>query len=308
MSGCKGVAMNFRQLEIFRAVMVAGSASRAADLLQVTQPAISRAISDLEESLAFPLFDRLRGRLVPTLEGRLFFRDVSASFIGLDHLRSSAARIRAFGSGEIRIASLPALGSTLVPDAIRAFRDEHPHIAITLEILGSAAVRNLVADGRFDIGLVTDEIDLPGVNHKPFANFRAVCAIPPGHALATKPVIRPADLQGVPFIALAPADRVRSRFKAALDAEGVTPDIVVETPYSHTVCALALVGVGVGLVNPYSVDGYVERGLILRPFEPAMIFSTYMLFRPDAQKSRLVQRFANTLNMARDRRRPLWPE
>src|SRR3954469_4187254 len=97
--------MNFRQLEIFRAVMISGSASRAAELLGITQPAVSRAVSDLEESLGFGLYDRVRGRLVPTPEGQLFFRDVSNSFVGLDRLRASAAQIRDFGSGSLRIAS-----------------------------------------------------------------------------------------------------------------------------------------------------------------------------------------------------------
>src|SRR5262245_11623924 len=114
----RGAQVNFRQLETFRAVMVSGSASRASELLGITQPAVSRSIAELEESLGFPLFDRVRGRLVPTPEGQLFFKDVAASFAGLDRLRASAARIRDFGSGILRVASLAALGSTLVPRAI----------------------------------------------------------------------------------------------------------------------------------------------------------------------------------------------
>ncbi len=295
--------MNFRQLEIFRAVMVSGSASRAAELLQITQPAVSRAIGDLEQALAFPLFNRLRGRLVPTPEGQLFFRDVTASFVGLDRLRSAAARIRDFGSGAIRVASLAALGSTLVPDAIRLFREQNPKIAVTLQILSSATVRNLVADGQFDLGLAADEVDLTGVDHTLFSRFRALCAIPPGHPLADKPVIRPPDLHRIPFIALAPEDATRLRLEAVLDKEGIQPEIVVETPYSHTVCALALSGVGVGLVSPSAADGYAERGLVLRPFQPTLHFTSYLLFRPDAQKARLVKQFVHALTAARDARR-----
>ena len=283
--------------------MVSGSASRAADLLQITQPAVSRAIGDLEQALAFPLFSRLRGRLVPTPEGQLFFRDVTASFVGLDRLRSSAARIRDFGSGALRIASLAALGSTLVPDAIRAFREQNGKTAITLQILGSAAVRNLVADGQFDIGLAANEVDLTGVDHQLFGAFRALIAIPPGHELAGRRVIRPADLDRLRFIALAPEDRTRIALDAVLLDAGATPEIVVETPYSHTACALALAGIGVALVNPAATDGYRERGLVLLPFEPRLTFTSYLLFPPDAQKSRLVRQFAHTLAEARDRRR-----
>lgn len=291
--------MNFRQLEIFRAVMVSGSASRAADLLQITQPAVSRAIGDLEDNLGFLLFDRVRGRLVPTPEGQLFFRDVNTSFIGLDTLRASAARIRDFGSGSIRIASLAALGSTLVPRAIRTFRDSHPQIAITLQIHSSSMVRDLVANQQFDIGLAADEVDLSGLDNRPFANSKALCAIPPGHPLAAKAVIRPADLHGQPFVALAPEDRARARLAQALEAAGAHPEIVVETPASATVCALVLEGVGIGLVNPMAALGFAERGLIFRPFEPEVYFTTHLLFRPDAQKAQMVNRFVAELMAAR---------
>lgn len=293
--------MHFRQLEIFRAVMISGSASRAAELLRVTQPAVSRAIVELEESLGFALFDRVKGRLVPTPEGQMFFRDVNTSFVGLDRLRASAARIRDFGSGSLRIASMAAFGSTLVPKAVHAFRRKHPQIAITLQVLSSSAVRDLVANQQFDIGIAADEVDLSGVDHRVFSSFAAVLAIPPGHPLADRQVVEPADLHGVPFIALAPEDRARHRITEILDAAGVRPEIVVETPSAGTICALALEGVGVGLVNPAATDGFAERGLIFRPFKPDVQFKSHLLFRPDAQKAQLVKGFVAELLNFRNR-------
>ena len=287
--------VNIRQLEIFRAVMISGSASRAAELLDITQPAISRAIADLESSIAINLFDRVKGRLVPTPEGQMFFRDVSESFVGLDRLRASAARIRDFGSGSLRVASLSALGSTLVPRAIQKFREKNSRIAVTLQILPSSTVRDLVANQQFDLGLAADEVDLAGVDHRPFASFRARCAIPPGHPLSSKRVITPKDLHEQPFVALAPEDRARRRMEEAFEAAGVSPQIIVETPSSSTVCALALNGVGLGLVNPAAADGFPERGLILRPFEPAIHFKSLLLFRPDAQRAILVKAFTAAL-------------
>jgi len=291
--------MNFRQLEIFRAVMISGSASRAAELLGITQPAVSRAVSDLEESLGFGLYDRVRGRLVPTPEGQLFFRDVSNSFVGLDRLRASAAQIRDFGSGSLRIASHAALGAALVPRAIASFRLKHPKIAITLQTPSSSAVRDLVVHQQFDIGLAADEVDLSGVDSRIFGNFRALCALPPGHELASKAVIGPMDLHGIKFIALAPEDRARGRMSQILEEAGSRPEIVVETPSSSTVCALVLEGAGVGLINPCSAHGFAERGVIFRPFEPEVLFKSYLLFRPDAQRARHVNEFVGELIKAR---------
>lgn len=297
--------MNFRQIEAFRAVIITGTASRAAELMGVTQPAVSRLIGELEATVGFPLFDRVKGRLVPTPEADIFYRDVETSFRGLDRLRSSAARIRDFGSGHIRVASLAATGSTIVPRAVRRFREVFPSAIVTLSIMSSASVRNHIVDGEFDLGLAADEVDLSGVEHQVFGSFPALCAIPPGHPLAAKRLIRPEDLHGVDYVALSPEDRARLQLdQLCLDA-GAKPNLVIETPFAITACALALEGVGVGIVNPLAVDGFAERGLILRPFEPAVYFKSYLLFRPDMQKARLVRAFVSALMEVRNIRHPV---
>lgn len=294
--------MNFRQIEAFRAVMSAGSASRAADLLQVTQPAISRSIAELEKDMGFQLFDRVRGRLVPTAEAHLFFRDVESTFQGLGRLRMSAARIRDFGTGDIRIASLAAMGSTLVPHALRLFRERHPSIAVTLQVAGSSTVRELVMSSRFDVGLAADEIDVAGLEHQLFATPKAVCAMPIGHRLCERKVVTPADLHEEQFIALSPEDTVRRRLEKIFETSNVRPRVVAETPNSSTVCALAMEGLGVGLVNPYATDGFGPSRLVFRPFSAAVHFRTLLIFRPDLPKSRIVRDLASCLLEARNAR------
>lgn len=293
--------MNFRHLEAFHTVMIAGSTVRAAELLQVTQPAVSRSIADLEASIGFALFDRVRGRLVPTPEGQMFFREVTASYKGLDRLRSAAASIRDYGSGALRIGSLSAMGSTLVARAIQRYRLDNPKIKITLQVTSSAAIRNMVADGNLDIGLAADEIDKSGVDAQLFISIPGVIALAADHPLTAKSVLTPADIAAFPFISLAPEDRARYRLDAVMAAAGESLNIVVETPSSNTICALALSGDAIGLVNPISTEGFSERGLVLRPFVPDVPFRALILFRPDAQKARLVRAFTTTLYEMRNR-------
>ncbi|ASP73800.1 LysR family transcriptional regulator [Sinorhizobium meliloti] len=292
--------MNFRQIEAFRAVIISGTVSRAAELMGVTQPNVSRLVGELEEAIGFALFDRVKGRLIPTPEGQAFYRDVDASFKGLDLLRSSAARIRDFGSGQIRVASLAAAGSTIVPRAVKRFRQSFPSAIVTLSIMTSASVRNHVVDGEYDLGLAADEVDLSGVEHQVFGSFPALCAIPAGHRLASKKVIRPEDFDGVDYVALSPEDRARLQFDRFCEQAGAKPNLVIETPFAITACALALEGVGIGIVNPLAIDGFAERGLIFRPFEPAVYFKSYLLFRPDMQKARLVRAFVSSLLAVRN--------
>ncbi|MDP3319640.1 MAG: LysR substrate-binding domain-containing protein, partial [Bosea sp. (in: a-proteobacteria)] len=257
--------MNSRQIETFVAVMKAGTISRAAELLGVTQPGVSRTIADLETSVGFLLFDRVRNRIVPTPEGRLLYEEVQAAFRGMDKIRSAAARIRDHGAGQIRVASLSALGASLVPRAVRRFRDRRPDTAVTLMVLPSRDVRNGVAAGEFDLGLAADEVDVSGLLHQPFVAPRALFAIPAGHPLAERAVITPHDLAGLDFVAYVPEDRARQRLDLAIaEAGALPPRIVVETIYAATVFALISEGVGVGLVSPYAIAGFDQSRIVLR--------------------------------------------
>lgn len=292
--------MNFKHIEAFRAVMVTGTASRAAEVLKVTQPAISRAIADLERATELQLFNRVRSRLVPTPEAQMFFRDVEEAFVGLDRLRSSAARIKDVGAGQLRIASLSSLGSSLVPKAIAAFSRRNANVSISLHVQTSSVVRNLVAAGQFDIGLAADEIDTSGVVHQVFATPLLMCAIPRGHKLSAKDIIRPLDLHGERFIAYSAEDTVQKTLDAALKAVKSSPRIVVETLFSVTVQSLVAEGVGIGLINPYTMNGVYDKRIVIRPFEPKLYARTLLLFPPDRQRSRLISDFVKSLMHCRD--------
>jgi DNA-binding transcriptional LysR family regulator len=290
--------MNLRQVEVFRVVMTNGTTARAAEVLHVSQPAVSKMIQELERSLGFDLFRRVKGRLHPTPEGQLFFREVEHAFLGLAHLRGAAARIRDFGSGELKIASLSALSTNVLPRALNTFMTRNPNVAVTFQARMSSTVRDLVASGQFDLGVVADEIDRTGVVVSDFAQFRVAVAIPDGHPLHAHETLRPQDLADYPFIALAPEDTTRSEAEAAFNAVGVKVRTVMETPYSTTICAMVAAGIGIGLVDPLTAEPYVGRGLTLKVFEPVLHFRTLLITPPNRMASRHLEEFIQDLRAA----------
>lgn len=292
--------MNLRDIDVFDAIMNSGGAGGAAALLHTSQPAVSRSLAKLETELGFRLFDRIRGRLVPTREGQLFHAEVKANHVGLDRLKLRAAQIREVGAGAIRVASLSALGHGLVPRAIAAFSRKHPQVRISYQVRTSNVVRDLVASGSFDIGLAADEIDTRGVLHSVFTTPRAVCVMPKDHRLAQRPLITPADLHGEAFIALAPEDTVRLAMNKVFEDHATQPRIVVETPYAMTIAILASQSVGLGLVNPFVIADRMITGIAVRPFEPAIHFRALILRPPDGVNSALVSDFTAELHAARN--------
>jgi DNA-binding transcriptional LysR family regulator len=293
--------MQHRQIEAFAAVMTSGGASRAAELLGVTQPAISRCIAELERELGFALFDRIRGRMVPTFEGRMFFREVDSHFLAMAKLEAAAARIREVGAGELKIASLHSLGGRLVPKVLAMFQRAFPKINVTLQVQSSSQVRDLVASGQFDLGLCSEEVDLNGVEHQHFADYRMVAVLPRDHPLAVRAAIRPEDLHDQPFLKLDFDERLSRDLHAAFAAVHAKPRAVVDAEYSATICALASEGAGIGLVNPAAIAGLDRSGLRVLRFEPALHFRKHLVFPPGRARPQLVRDFLGVLAEVRNR-------
>lgn len=292
--------MNLHDVDVFNAIMITRGAGAAATLLDTSQPAISRSLAKLEAELGFKLFDRIRGRLVPTREGELFHAEVKANLVGLDRLKLRAAQIKEVGTGTIRVASLSALGHGLVPRAIVAFSRKHPQVRISYQVRTSNVVRDLVASGSFDIGLAADEVDTSGVLHSVFNTPRAVCVMPKNHRLAEKAVITPTDLANEAFLALSPEDTVRVAMDKIFAAHGMRPRILIETPYGLTIAILAAKGMGIGLVNPSVIADRMIAGIIAIPFEPAVHFRALILRPPDGINSALITDFTAELYAARN--------
>ncbi|MER9387677.1 LysR family transcriptional regulator [Mesorhizobium sp. M0435] len=292
--------MNLRDIDVFDAIMITRGAGAAAALLDTSQPAISRSLAKLEAELGFRLFDRIRGRLVPTREGELFHAEVKANLVGLDRLKLRAAQIKEVGTGTIRVACLSALGHGLVPRAIVAFSRRHPQVRISYQVRTSNIVRDLVASGSFDIGLAADEVDTSGVLHSIFTTPRAVCVMPKNHRLVRKQIITPADLADEAFLALSPEDTARLAMDKILAAHGVRPRILIETPYGLTIAILAAKGMGIGLVNPSVIADGMIGGILARPFEPAVNFRALLLRPPDGINSTLITDFIAELYDARN--------
>jgi len=283
--------MNIRQIEVFHAVMTNNTASRAAEVLRISQPAVSKAIQELERDIGFALFRRERGRMFPTAEATIFFKEVESSFSGLTRLKSAAARIRDFGSGEIKVASLSALSTNVIPRALRGFQARHPNVAIAFQAQLSSTVKDLVASGQVDVGLAADEIETEGVDVRPFARYRAAIAVPEGHRLENAGELTPEDLDGEAFIALSPEDTTRRAAEAIFRDRSTKLKVVLETPYSTTICAMVQAGLGIGLVNPMTAEPYVGRGLTIIPFKPTIYFRTLLVLPPNRYPSRIVADF-----------------
>jgi DNA-binding transcriptional LysR family regulator len=271
-----------RGLQAFRHTVLTGSVTGAAAVLGRTQPAVSRLLKDLEADIGFALFERVKGRMVPTPEGRLFFEELRRAFAGFERVAAVAAEIRQGRRGTLRIAAMPAAAASFLPRVVRRFTGANPGTAVALQVLPSTDVARLVQTQDCDLGVVEGTLSPPALATE--RRYAIPCAVvmPAGHPLAKRRRLGLRDLAGEDFVALSPGgSSIGAQLEALLAREGVECRTRAETHLTHIVSALVLEGVGVGVVDRLATEAHVARGGVARPLA-AEVALEVRLVRPAA--------------------------
>jgi DNA-binding transcriptional LysR family regulator len=292
--------MNLKHIEAFRAVMLAGSMTAAAKELFTSQPNISRLITQLERETGLLLFQRSGVRLIPTSEGNAFFREVERAYVGLQGLTNAAAQIKNLGSGRLRIAAMPSAGLTLVPHAIKRFQALRPEVTISLHVNTSGTVNHWTSSQFCDLGVAVYTSEASTCEVELLSRVAAVCVMPSGHRLAKKKALKPEDFRGEPFISLCHGDGTRAQMDEAFERAGVERILAIEAQYSAICCEMVRCGMGVTLAHPIVAQDFAGPDIEIRPFKPAVMFPTYLLFPPHQPRDRLTVEFVELLRKEHD--------
>jgi DNA-binding transcriptional LysR family regulator len=287
--------MNLKQIEAFRMVMRAGTVTAAAERLRISQPAVSRLLSQLESKTGLRLFVRANQRLHPTPEAMLFHREVERSFVGLEKLDRAAESIKNAATGALRIASIPVVGLAFLPRVIALYRQAHPGVSISLQTRSSVTVVDWVVSSNYDIGFASAPLEIPSVYSTPYVSLPGVCILPSGHRLSAKPEIEPADLEGEEFISHDPMDLNRVTIDRVFRDADVRRRTSVEAPYAAAIVSMVSHGVGVSIVSPLAVLDHPRERLVVLPFKPVVPFGFSVLYRKDIPLSIAARAFLSLL-------------
>jgi DNA-binding transcriptional LysR family regulator len=286
--------MNVRQLEAFRAVYSSGFVSRAADQLCISQPAVSTLIANLEKDIGFPLFERIRGRLITTPEAKYLYDEVEGVFASLERVGHTVNEIRKMSAGHLRIASMPGATIKLLPQVITPILVGKPDVNVILHARSSPKVRDWVATGKVDVGLAEMPIDNKSINWEPLI-LRCVCIVPVGHRLATKDIITPTDICNESLISLYRDHMVSRRLDRVFEDAGLIRNTQLEVYLFSTCCNFVHEGAGIALVDSLTADHYKDHNIVIRPFEPRIDFDMAILFPANHPRSQLTVEFALAL-------------
>ena len=286
--------LNFQQIKAFRAVMQMGTTTRAAAMLNTTQPSISRRIAELQAATELRLFDLHHGRLRPTSEGKLLYKTIQKHFDGLEKIESVVAIMRKSGSGVLRLGCTPTLAIGLLPQVINKFLKQFPHTYINIQTLGTPQLAEYLHQDLVDLVLTTGTLDQNDFRPETIKTVGAVCVLPVGHPLCDKPVINVRDMDGERILTLSDTDELTIKARSLLSEHGIADDFVIDTPSSITVCALVAAGNGIGIVNPYVASTFAGQ-LLVRRISPAISVHVQMAMPAQTAPSALTRYFMDVL-------------
>ena len=284
--------IRFRQIEAFRSLMDTGTTVGAARRMHITQPAVSRLIADLEADLGFRLFNRTKGRMEPTTAAVRFQLAVEENFLGLERLRKAAETIRKDETQALSVACMPVLSTTLLPLILKEFFKLQPNVPVNIDSVGNAEVLVRLQDLKVDVALSLAFPAIAGIEVEPILQAEVLCALPAGHRLCDKAVIRPEDLAGENVIGWIPNRPLSQGQEDQYFPQGIEkPQFSIRTHTSHTRYAMVAHGLGVSIVEPFGAQVWERHGVVVKPFQTEATHDYVLAYPSTGRRSSLVHDF-----------------
>jgi DNA-binding transcriptional LysR family regulator len=289
------VALNLRQIETFRAIMQTGSVSRAAVLLNVSQPAVSRLIATTERRMRLTLFERVKGRLQPTPEARLLFNEVAAVYAGIERIHSLVEDLVENRLGHLRIGCSPSLGLGLLPEAIARAQQQAPEARTSLYTMLPSVLQRSLLDHDVELGVMFLPAAHPNLQSRVLFGNRLVVAVPANHPLAARERIAVQDLRGQRFIGYGPDVPIGQLIRRLLEQVEVSMPTQIEVQQVHVALSMVQAGCGVAIVDEMTVRGPTWSGVVTRPMLQETSVPIHLLHDANVPLSRLAHNFIRAL-------------
>jgi DNA-binding transcriptional LysR family regulator len=255
------VSLSLRQLEVFLAVVRAGSFRRAAEALHLSQPALSQHVGELERELGVRLLDRAGRAVTLTEAGRVLEEHAHRLFATLTSVREVLGELAGLQRGALVIGASTTPGIYVLPRVIAAYRARYPGIELTLRIANSRVIEERVRANELDLGVVGGHGSGPGeASLASGLEDELVLVVPPAHRWATRREIRPDELVTAPLLTREEGSATRQVTEAALQEAGIRFRTAMELGHTEAIKQGVMAGLGVAFVSVHAVRGELRTG------------------------------------------------
>ncbi|HHF3267505.1 TPA: LysR family transcriptional regulator [Vibrio diabolicus] len=288
--------MNLRQLEVFYAIMQAGTVSGAARLLHVSQPNVTRVLAHTEQQLGFALFERVKGRLVPTQEAKALLPEAEKVYQQLGQFRSLTNKVKQ-GTQHLRIGAPPVLAAHLLAPTVALLSKEH---GISFELL--TANRDELCSGllkhELDVAIAFGEETPPALMGHVLLKENLALIAPKSTAIPAEKTVILEELisHDLPIIGLDSRDPLGLLLHQTLSARDEHYQHAITVRSYSAAAELVKHQAGFAIVDPWTAKQYRQDDAVsVHALEPNMSFSVSILFAEHTPQSIATKQFITAL-------------
>jgi len=283
--------MRLRHIEIFHAIYTTGSITNASKILHVSQPSVSKVLSHAEMQLGFNLFERVKGRLIPTDEAEMMFGEIDKIYQQMRSIKNTAENIKNSEYGHISIGVTPALGFNAVPNAIAKFHGEHQKVNFNVQTLHNEAVTQALFEHKCDIAILFSPNLIPGVTSIEFAQSELVIVYPKKSFPDCPEKLTLAQLQEFDFIDIGDSGPLGDLLWTRMMKDNIRLNSSIKVQTYFIATRLVAQGVGVCVVDKFTAQGNLSENMAMASFEPPITFSVNALHLDNRHLSKVTETF-----------------
>lgn len=254
--------INFHRLFIFHTVARLGSFTRAAGDLNISQPAVSIQVKELERSLDTTLLIRMRSGVSLTDTGETVFDYTRRIFTLADEMTNAIQDLTGLESGRLTIGSSSTPGEYILPLAIGKFRERYPKVEVSLDISNTRTVIDQILSRELDLGMAGAPVDIRGLASFLYVNDEVVLVAAPTHPLSRRRRLTVQDVVEEPFVMREAGSATRRAAEDHFASMGARVRVTMEFGSNEAVKRAASAGLGLGVVSKFSVGPDVAAGYL----------------------------------------------
>jgi DNA-binding transcriptional LysR family regulator len=259
--------MEIEQLQYFKTVATMQHMTRAAEVLSISQPALSKSIANIEQVLGVPLFDREGRSIYLNRFGQLFLQSVNIILDEYERILEEFEDIIRPGSGEVSFGFIHSLGMEVVPELIAEISSKFPNMQFSITQATSLNLLKRLEEGAIDLCLSQKiESKVIEITTEELFVEELFVIVPSTHPLAKRDTIRLEEIKSEPFIAIKKGNSLRQLADEFFLNAGIELNTTFAAEEMHTVAGFVSAGMGVSLIpNIKGLDEYNVKRLKVDP-------------------------------------------
>jgi DNA-binding transcriptional LysR family regulator len=283
--------MRLRHIEIFHAIYTTGSITNAAKILHVSQPSVSKVLSHAEMQLGFNLFERVKGRLIPTDEAEMLFDEVDKIYQQMRSIRNTAENIKKSEYGHINLGLTPALGFDAIPNAIAKYHKIHDKVNFNVQTIHNDAVMQALLEHKCDLAILFSPNVMPGVTSIEFTQSELVIVYPKTSFPDCPDKLSLSQLQDFEYIDISESGPLGDLLWTRMMKEQVFLKSPIKVETYFVAARLVAQGAGVCIVDKFTAQGNLADNIAMASFDPPLTFSVNALHLENRNLSKVTEEF-----------------